>query len=265
MVGAIRPPLPEQQPRQPGVGGHRRPGFGTDPHAATLSWSPAAGDGAVPLVRIVTASCRPYPGAMGRGRPLAALAACLALAVLLGDGAADARTVHRGHGVSALPAVVPGKLIVGFRSGVGPAGRRRALAQPALDGQQPLGSDRVRLVTVAPRASGRARSLLAGDPAGALRRARPRDHGRRARPSLNDPLFGSQWGSRNTGQLVNFTPGTARRRHAARQAWGVTTGSSSVTVGYRRHRHRSTHPDLPATSGPTPARTAPAVARRHRQ
>jgi subtilisin family serine protease len=62
----------------------------------------------------------------------------------------------------------------------------------------------------------------------------------------NDPLFTVLWGLNNTGQTINFLPGTPDADIDAPEAWGVSTGSSSVTVGVIDTGIDTAHPDLAA-------------------
>jgi subtilisin family serine protease len=60
----------------------------------------------------------------------------------------------------------------------------------------------------------------------------------------NDPSFGLQWGSYNTGQQVNGTTGTAGADDGAARAWSTTTGSRSIVIGEVDTGVDYTHPDL---------------------
>jgi thermitase len=71
----------------------------------------------------------------------------------------------------------------------------------------------------------------------------------------NDPFFGKQWGSENTGQLIPFQdqnetplgaekPGTKGADDKATAAWGVTTGSRSIVIGEVDSGVAYEHPDL---------------------
>jgi subtilisin family serine protease len=62
----------------------------------------------------------------------------------------------------------------------------------------------------------------------------------------NDPSFGLQWGSANTGQTVNGTSGTAGADDSAAKAWNVTTGSRSVVIAEVDSGVDYRHPDLAA-------------------
>jgi subtilisin family serine protease len=68
-------------------------------------------------------------------------------------------------------------------------------------------------------------------------------------PAPSDPLFGQQWGLRNTGQTLDasaqstVTP-TSGIDVDALGAWGVRAGSSSVTVAVIDQGVAVTHPDL---------------------
>ena len=184
---------------------------------------------------------------MGRGRLLAVLALCVAVSAQAADGAAAARALHVRHAhAAAAPAVVPGKLIVGFRAGVSDRAQQRALERAGADRLRRLGSNRVRLAAVAPRAARRAIDLLEGDS-----RVRYVEPDRvisldALAPAPDDPQFAGQWGLENTGQPVGFTPGTPGADIGARGAWAVSHGSSQVTVGIVDTGIDLSHPDLAA-------------------
>src|SRR5262249_39669468 len=60
----------------------------------------------------------------------------------------------------------------------------------------------------------------------------------------NDPLFGSQWDLRNTGQFIGGQFGTPGADISATAAWNLTTGSQSVVVGVIDSGIDMDHPDL---------------------
>ncbi len=60
----------------------------------------------------------------------------------------------------------------------------------------------------------------------------------------DDSLFDVQWGMHNTGQDANGTSGTPDADIDAPEAWGITTGSSAVTVGILDSGVDAAHPDL---------------------
>ena len=66
----------------------------------------------------------------------------------------------------------------------------------------------------------------------------------------NDPGFGCQWGSLNTGQTVSGSSGTITGTPGAddhvTQAWKVTTGDPSIVIGELDSGVDYTHPDLAA-------------------
>ena len=97
--------------------------------------------------------------------------------------------------------VIPGKLIVGFRRGVSAGDRQQALDAAGAGTGTDLGSGRVQLATVAPRASARAMSLLEGN-ADVSYVEPDRTIHLFANPVPNDPQFKKQWGLNNTGQVV---------------------------------------------------------------
>jgi subtilisin family serine protease len=62
----------------------------------------------------------------------------------------------------------------------------------------------------------------------------------------NDPQFGQLWGLKNTGQVIQGSPGTAGADIKAEPAWTVTTGTSAVVVGVVDTGVDYNHPDLAA-------------------
>ncbi len=62
----------------------------------------------------------------------------------------------------------------------------------------------------------------------------------------NDPFFPLQWGSLNTGQIVNGATGTAGADDRAAAAWAFNTGSRSIVIGEADSGVDYTHPDLAA-------------------
>lgn len=60
----------------------------------------------------------------------------------------------------------------------------------------------------------------------------------------NDPLFSNMWGLKNTGQRIFGVPGTPDADIDAPEAWRLTTGSDSVTVGIVDTGVAYDHPDL---------------------
>jgi subtilisin family serine protease len=82
------------------------------------------------------------------------------------------------------------------------------------------------------------------------------DRIRRASVTPNDSLFGMEWGMNNTGQTVSGTAGTADADIDATEAWGVTTGSSAITVGIADSGVDMAHPDLSPNIWTNPNETA---------
>jgi len=62
----------------------------------------------------------------------------------------------------------------------------------------------------------------------------------------NDPSFGLQWGSQNTGQTVNGVSGVAGADDKAAAAWALSTGSRSIVIGEVDTGVDYNHPDLAA-------------------
>ncbi|HYZ28537.1 MAG TPA: S8 family peptidase, partial [Thermoleophilaceae bacterium] len=73
---------------------------------------------------------------------------------------------------------------------------------------------------------------------------------RHAMATVNDPQFSDEWGLNNTGQTTNAQSGTPDADIDAPEAWDVTTGSPSVTVGVVDTGIDATHPDLSANIVP---------------
>ncbi|HEX6712547.1 MAG TPA: S8 family peptidase [Thermoleophilaceae bacterium] len=69
---------------------------------------------------------------------------------------------------------------------------------------------------------------------------------RHALGSVNDAYFPYEWGLHNTGQAINGTAGAADADIDAPEAWDVTAGDPSVTVGVIDTGIDATHPDLRA-------------------
>ena len=98
-------------------------------------------------------------------------------------------------------------------------------------------------------------SVVQVDPArldAVLRRLRSDPRVRYAEPNYkvhtlatpNDSSFGELWGLVNSGQAVKGVTGTPDADIDADQAWGVTTGSSSIVVGILDTGVDFSHPDL---------------------
>jgi len=166
------------------------------------------------------------------GRVSAVMLVALILAVLpLGTAVASDQ---------ALAAKDPTTLLVGFRPGTPPA-RRDWLVQS-------VGA--VDLATVG--AGTHKLKVAVGSVAEAVRVLKASPWVSYAEPNYlvranlipNDTNFGSQWGLRNTGQVVQGTAGTAAADINAVPAWNITTGSKGVVVGVVDTGIDYTHPEL---------------------
>ena len=194
---------------------------------------------------------------MARGLRVAASVVVLAVVVSGAGGRATAGVRHAA--VAPAPqasVVIPGKLIVGFRRGVSARDRQQALDAAGAGTGTSLGSDRVQLATVAPRASARAMSLLEGN-ADVSYVEPDRTIHLDANPVPNDPQFKKEWGLNNTGQTVDFAAGTPGADIGAERAWGVTTGKKSVVVGVIDTGIDAAHPDLAANMWINPGENCP--------
>jgi subtilisin family serine protease len=178
--------------------------------------------------------------ARGLGRTFVALTMLLALTSAGAASAAGQRHATLPH--ASRPSSVPGQLIVSFRGGVPKTGRAAALGRAGASTIRTLGSPSLMLVSVRPRVEGRALGLLRGD--SRVRYAEPNATVSIDAAKPNDSLFGKQWGLNNTGQQVDFSFGTRGADIGALRAWGVTTGSSAVTVAVIDTGIDTGHPDL---------------------
>lgn len=68
----------------------------------------------------------------------------------------------------------------------------------------------------------------------------------RSTATPNDPMLGSEWGLRNTGQTVNGDPGTLNADIRASKAWDITTGVASLAIADIDSGVNMSHPDLAA-------------------
>ncbi len=148
----------------------------------------------------------------------------------------------------------PGRLIVGFAKGTTPS-ERATVVRAA--GARPLRSwsaiHALLIEAPAPNVAaieGRLHSSRS------VRYVEP-DSVLRADAVPNDPLFTDLWGFNNTGQTINFVSGTPDADIDAPEAWGVSTGSSSVTVGVIDTGIDTTHPDLAANIWINPGEDCP--------
>ena len=184
---------------------------------------------------------------MGRGHLLVAGTAAIALSVTGAAGAASAGV----HGVAPRPAVaprshvIPGRLIVGFRKGVGEAAQGHSLRRAGADPSHPLGSSQVELAMVPATQSADAQDALAADPNVAY--VEPdRTISVSAFTPPNDTQFKKQWGLNDTGQTVDGAAGTLGADIGALRAWPVTTGKKSVVVAVIDSGIALNHSDLAA-------------------
>jgi thermitase len=136
---------------------------------------------------------------------------------------------------------VPGEVVVQFRPGVAAQGRTSVLKALDATRKRRLSLPGVQLVRVGGETVPEAVASFERRPQ--VLYAEPNFIGTiDAIP--NDPLFSDQWTLKNTGQRVDGTSGTPDADIDAPEAWNVTTGSDSVTVGVIDTGIAYDHPDL---------------------
>jgi subtilisin family serine protease len=139
------------------------------------------------------------------------------------------------------PAATADELLVGFKHGATRTQRDAALARVDAHVKTRIRQIDAALVAVAHGKKADAMARLKRQPG--IRYAEPNFELRASRlPS--DPGFPSEWGLRNTGQLINLVAGTPGADIGAAQAWDVTTGSAGVAVGVIDSGIDVNHPDL---------------------
>jgi subtilisin family serine protease len=181
----------------------------------------------------------------------------LALLCLLVVGGVPAYAGHTAPSPTkahqAVPGAVPGQLLVGF--GPHSTHAAQAAAVHAAGGQvlRRFGPINVALVGIS---GPRGRAVAALRAQHAVRFAEP-NFIVHTDAVPNDPSFSSQWGLRNTGQTVNFYPGTAGDDIHAPSAWDVTTGSRAVKVGVLDTGVDLVHPDLAPNIWSNPGESCP--------
>ncbi|MGI8559439.1 MAG: S8 family peptidase [Solirubrobacteraceae bacterium] len=178
------------------------------------------------------------------------------------SGPSSARGVLLPAPASAKPRYQPGVVLVGLRPGVASSVLPALTRGVSARGQRSLG-----FVGSATRAARRLQrrvgaSFLLRVPSGTVLTAvawlrRQRRFVRYAEPNYvlepaaatrvpNDPSFGLQWGSLNTGQSVKGVSGTPGADDHAAQAWTHSTGSRSIVIGEVDTGVDYNHPDLAA-------------------
>jgi Subtilase family/Fervidolysin N-terminal prodomain len=135
------------------------------------------------------------------------------------------------------------EIIVGFEPHVPASTQAALLGNVGAKTEERFVGIRARLVSVPAGQRGRIAAALARDPR--VRYAEPnvRFH---AFAQPDDPSYGALWGLDNTGQAVNGLTGTPDADIDAPEAWSVSTGSQSMTVGVIDTGVDYTHPDLAA-------------------
>ena len=201
-----------------------------------------------------------------RRRVAAAIAVFAASTSLAAGVPAAVATTEGPQGSLALPPAglstpaVPRELVVTFRGGVGPGSAgslHRAVGAVRTGRASSFGIEVVRVP--GGRSVAAAMRRYESDP-----RVAAVEPNLRRFPSLvpDDPMFGQQWGMRNTGQnhAASFGGRHRGRRDAdvdAHQAWDLTTGDPGVVVAVIDDGVDLDHPDLaPAiwtNAGETPA------------
>ena len=133
-------------------------------------------------------------------------------------------------------------VLVGFKTGVSPAGIRTTLTGSSGTHVRTLG-DGTHVVRVP---HGQVLSAVKSLKANRNVRYAEPDFIQTASATPDDPAFGLQWGYQNTGQTVNGITGTPGDDEHVAPAWDVTTGTRSVVVAEVDSGVQYTHPDLAA-------------------
>jgi subtilisin family serine protease len=168
--------------------------------------------------------------------------AAAAAVAALGGGLAPAAHAA-GTPATAPHGLVPGRVIVRFDPRVGRAQERAAVGSVGrLERRLPVAG--LGLVAIPARESPRRAARRAARLPG-VRYAEP-DQYIDFRVVPNDPLFGSQWALRNTGQRLLATEGKPGADIKASEAWDLSVGTPSVIVADVDTGADLTHPDLAA-------------------
>jgi serine protease len=170
------------------------------------------------------------------------------LLIVAGAGAAG-----RAGPPAGLPPSVPGDLIVGFEPGVSQAEQQAVLATAGAARVHSWAFINAALTHVPDAKRDALIKQLEADPR--VRYAEP-NYVVHADVVPNDPSFGQLYGLNNTGQTIQGAPGTNDADIDAPEAWGVTTGSSSVIVAVVDTGVDYTHPDLAANVWTNPGEIA---------
>jgi thermitase len=160
-------------------------------------------------------------------------------------------------GVLAAPSAAlagDGDVIVRFRADAGAAERADARLTADVRREQDLRLAQLELVAPEPGVTAE-QAIAALERDEDVVRAEP-DRRRRALVVPGDPLFGTQWGLQNTGQVVEGTAGTAGADIRATEAWDTTIGSPSVLVAVVDTGIALAHPDLVANLWTDPGEIA---------
>ncbi|MDX6437501.1 MAG: hypothetical protein QOF45_84, partial [Gaiellaceae bacterium] len=138
-------------------------------------------------------------------------------------------------------AEAPSELIVGLAAGVSDAEGNQLLAAAGAPAERKLRRVAARLARVDPARLDAVLRRLRSDPR--VRFAEP-NYKLHALAMPNDTAVGQLWGLVNSGQAIKGVAGTPDADIDADQAWGVSTGSSSVVVGVIDTGVDFSHPDL---------------------
>lgn len=152
------------------------------------------------------------------------------------------------------PATGPHELIVGFRTGVGPLQRGKALAPVAGRTERWFSRINAAVVRLPANGSAQALAMLAADPRVRYVEQNAVVH---AADLPDDPSLAQLWGLDNQGQTVNGVTGAPDADIDASEAWSVTTGSPGVVVGVIDTGVDFGHPDLAANQWINPGEDCP--------
>src|SRR5688500_9145555 len=173
---------------------------------------------------------------------------------LLGPAPSPTRSGEPKGSGEPLASQPTGRLIVTYRSGV--SAERRATIRDAegIDLVSPVALPNAELV--APRGAPAAAAITRLGRQADVLSVEPEYRRSRFAGPTGEPLFGRQWALNNTGQTVGGFAGARDVDMNVPEAWGVTTGSSSLVVAVIDDGVDFSHPDLASRKWVNPGEVA---------